>query len=322
MAHNRGRLDDALARCLDDRLSRKRLRKLTINPEGAVDFSSNTYLGLSSQPAVRRAFFARLQSAPPGLLLGSGGSRLLDGNSTFATDVEKAVTAFHRSPSGLLFTSAMDANVGLFGCVPQPGDTILYDELIHASIHDGMRLGRASTLPFAHSRVWENSPEPAAAGKLKPLETVIKSLLQGPDGSLFASGERNVFIAVEGVYSMDGDVPPLLDIVECVERCLPQGNGYVIVDEAHSNGVFDNRGRGLVCELGLEERVWARVMGFGKAMGCSGGKRPQLLSAGWNIPNTTQRNCLVLAHHPRLPDQLRPHFHLHHCLVVPVSCQH
>jgi 8-amino-7-oxononanoate synthase len=89
---------------------------------------------------------------------------------------------------------------------------------------------------------------------------------------LFRSGKRNVFVAAEGVYSMDGDVAPLADIVDCVERCLPQGNGYVIVDEAHSLGIFGERGRGLVCDLGLETRVWARVLGFGKAMGCSGGE--------------------------------------------------
>lgn len=271
MPQNGNRLDAALGRLLDRRLSRNQLRRLTITPEGAADFSSNAYLSLSCQPAVQRAFLARLQTATSGSLLGSGGSRLLDGNSTFATSLEDTIAAFHRAPAGLLFNSAMDANTGLFSCVPQPGDAIVYDELIHASVHDGMRLSRASRIPFAHSRVWERNTEPDPAGKMKCLETVLTSLLQRPDGSLFASGERSVFVAVEGVYSMDGDVAPLTDIVECVERCLPHGNGYVIVDEAHSTGIFGHRGRGLVCELGLEDRVWARVLGFGKAMGCAGG---------------------------------------------------
>jgi 8-amino-7-oxononanoate synthase len=182
----------------------------------------------------------------------------------------------------------MDANVGLFGSVPQPGDAIVYDALIHASVHDGMRMSRAGLrIPFAHSRVWEhdtkegsgvssspsngNGKLPAGEEGALSLEAVLESLLRGPEGALFRSGKRNVFVAVEGVYSMDGDLAPLADIVDCVERCLPQENGHVIVDEAHSVGIFGDRGRGLVCELGLEERVWARVLGFGKAMGCSGG---------------------------------------------------
>lgn len=261
MSQKGNQLDQVLARLLDRRLSRNQLRRLTITPNDAADFSSNGYLSLSSQPAVQRAFLARLRAAALSSesLLGSGGSRLLDGNSSLAETLERTIAAFHHAPAGLLFNSAMDANVGLFACVPQPGDAIVYDELIHASVHDGMRLSRAGKkVPFAHSCV-------------KSLEAVLQSLLRGPDGSLLKSGQRNVFVVVEGVYSMDGDVAPLLDIVGCVERCLGQGNGYVIVDEAHSTGIFGEHGRGLVCELGLEERVWARVLGFGKAMGCSGG---------------------------------------------------
>ena len=278
----RSRLDDTLAGLLERRLSRNQLRSLTLTPAGAADFSSNAYLSLSSQPAVQHAFLARLQaqsansrSALSPSLMGSGGSRLLDGNSTRATSLEHTIAAFHQAPAGLLFNSAMDANVGLFGCVPQPGDVIVYDELIHASVHDGMRASRASRrIPFGHSRVWEEIPsaDPLPAVTAKSLEAVLQSLLQGPEGSFFTSGERNVFVAVEGVYSMDGDVAPLADVVDCVERCLPQANGYVIVDEAHSTGIFGDCGRGLVCELGLENRVWARVLGFGKAMGCSGGQ--------------------------------------------------
>jgi 8-amino-7-oxononanoate synthase len=103
------------------------------------------------------------------------------------------------------------------------------------------------------------------------LETVLHDLQTGAEGHLFRSGERNVFIAVEGVYSMDGDVAPLAEVVQCISRSLPRGNGYLIVDEAHSTGIFGERGEGLVCELGLEDQVWARVLGFGKAMSCTGG---------------------------------------------------
>ncbi|KAK4100096.1 PLP-dependent transferase [Parathielavia hyrcaniae] len=280
MPRQGNRLDGIFAQLLDRRQSRNQLRKLTTVPGGSADFSSNAYLSLSSQPAVQRAFLARLhaQAATGGpSLLGSGGSRLLDGNSSHAESIERTIAAFHQAPAGLLFNSAMDANVGLFGCVPQPGDVVVYDDLIHASVHDGMRLSRAGRrIPFAHSRVWERDSSSVAETKDsapvgKSLDTVLQSLLQGPEGALFQSGARSVFIVVEGVYSMDGDLAPLAAIAECVESRLPGGNGYIIVDEAHSTGIFGDRGRGLVCELGLEDRVWARVLGFGKAMGCAGG---------------------------------------------------
>ncbi|KAB5584963.1 pyridoxal phosphate-dependent transferase [Coniochaeta sp. 2T2.1] len=272
MSQNGSPLDARLAALLDRRRARNQLRTLTTVPPGTADFSSNGYLSLSTHPAVQAAFLAQLQEQAPRSLLGSGGSRLLDGNSSRAERLERTIADFHRAPAGLLFNSAMDANLGLFSCVPQPGDAVIYDELIHASVHDGLRLSRVGVdkrIAFAHNCVWRN--EKNAGRKLKPLETVLLDLQTGVDGHLFQSGERNVFIAVEGVYSMDGDVAPLKGIVACVSRSLPAGNGYLIVDEAHSTGIFGDRGRGLVCELGLEDGVWAQVLGFGKAMGCSGG---------------------------------------------------
>lgn len=221
-----------------------------------VDFSSNDFLSLSSSPIVKANYIAELSSSAS-FRLGSSGSRLLDGNSCYATSLEKSIAAFHNAESALLFNSGYDANAGFFSCVPQSGDVILYDEFIHASVHDGMRLSRArKTLPFAHNSV-------------KDLKREL-SLLLGRDAGV-AGGGRNVFVAVEGVYSMDGDLAPLREIVELVERMLVRGNGYVVVDEAHSGGVIGERGRGLVCEEGLEGRVFARLMTFGKGFGGSGG---------------------------------------------------
>jgi 8-amino-7-oxononanoate synthase len=269
-------LDDVLADLLARRQSLNRLRRLTTVPPGTTNFSSNAYLSLSSHPEVQRAFLARLEAAitadtsAPGLL-GSGGSRLLDGNSELAESLESSIAAFHHAPAGLLFNSAMDANIGLFSCVPQSGDVVVYDELIHASVHDGMRLSRSSRrVPFAHNCVYGGpsgirDEQTGVTNRLTNLETVLRGLWEPTDEV------RNVFVVVEALYSMDGDLAPLKDIVECVERCLPRGNGYIIVDEAHSTGIFGDKGRGLVSELGLENRVWARVLGFGKAMGCAGG---------------------------------------------------
>ncbi|KXX79353.1 putative 8-amino-7-oxononanoate synthase [Madurella mycetomatis] len=259
-------LDTTLATLLSRRRDRNLLRQLTLpTAPAAIDFSSNNYLSLSTNPAIRASFLARLQHQDQDqdqqqARLGATGSRLLDGNSALAEALEARIAHFHRSAAGLLFNSAYEANVGLLACVPQPGDAVVYDELVHASVHDGMRLSRVGAerrKRFAHNDV---------AG----LRQVLEGLL-GPNETPYESGEGNVFVVVEGVYSMDGDVAPLREVVDCVEECLPRGNGYVIVDEAHSVGIIGERGRGLVCELGLEGKVWARVLGFGKAMGCAGG---------------------------------------------------
>ncbi|KAF9871579.1 aminotransferase class I and II [Colletotrichum karsti] len=289
------RLDGVFAALLARREAKSQLRRLTLVPPGSADFSSNAYLSLSTHPEIQRRYLARIQAhldpAGGGLrdrgahahapaLLGSGGSRLLDGNMALAESLESKIAAFHGHSAGLLFNSGFDANVGLFSCVPQPGDVIVYDELIHASVHDGMKMCRASRkIAFAHNavepneitadgRVWNEAADSHRGNR--SLSEVLSAVLAGREGRDIREGHSNVFVAVEGVYSMDGDVAPLKEIVECVERLLPQGNGLIIVDEAHSTGLLGEKGRGLVCELGLEDRVWARVHTFGKAMSCAG----------------------------------------------------
>lgn len=268
-------LEDTLAARLSSRESRSRLRRLTTYPPTSIDFSSNSYLSLSLIPEVRRAYLSYIEAyasspTPPLPLLGSGGSRLLDGNAPLAESLECDIAAFHHAPAGLVFNSGFDANVGFFSCVPQPGDVIVHDELIHASIHDGMKLSRAGRrLAFRHNCVEKQADNEDHVAGLKSLDGILSEVTCDED---VRSGKKSVFVAVEGVYSMDGDVAPLADIVECVKRLLPHGNGYIMVDEAHSTGLFGRQGRGLVCELGLENRVFARLHTFGKAMGSSGGE--------------------------------------------------
>ncbi|GKU07794.1 acetyltransferase [Fusarium langsethiae] len=241
------KLEQQLASCLSKRSDRSQLRKLTTIPSSNVDFSSNAYLSLSSIPSLLSDYHTLLQTHPA---LGSGGSRLLDGNSSFVQDLEHNIAAFHNAPSGLLFNSGFDANVGIVSCLPQVGDVIVYDELVHASAHDGMRLSRAAMkIPFKHNCVYGEGG----------LDHVLAGLEE----------ETSVFILIEGVYSMDGDVAPLRDIVSCVKSRLA-GNGYIIVDEAHSTGIYGKQGRGLVCELGLEKDIFARLHTFGKAMSSFG----------------------------------------------------
>lgn len=303
-------LENTLASILARRGSRNQLRQLppppdpqtTATTKPPIDFSSNDYLSLSTSPLLHRTYLSHLHhhldhsppistptptQAPPNFQLGSTASRLLFPPSSPAhallCHLETTIADFHHAPAGLLFNSAMDANIGLLSCVPQPGDVVLYDELVHASVHDGMRgsrVGRGARLKFRHNVVREREGwregverdgevEQRGEGAGRSLEGLLREVVKE---ERFRESKRNVFVVVEGVYSMDGDIAPLREVIEVVEEWLPAGNGYVIVDEAHSVGVLGQQGRGLVCELGLEDRVWARVLGFGKAMGCSGGK--------------------------------------------------
>jgi 8-amino-7-oxononanoate synthase len=282
-------------------------RRLTVLPQSSVDFSSNDFLSLSTSPVFRERFLDLLHQAPPLYPFASGGSRLLDGNSTYAEELENFIAEFHSAPSGLLFNSGFDANVGVFSCIPQPGDLIVYDELIHASAREGMRLSRAGKrVMFSHS-----SPS--------SLEEVLQTHIA--EDALIRNGSRNVFIAIESIYSMDGDISPIQDFIAVVDRLLPQGNGYFIVDEAHATGVFGPRGAGVVQGLGVEKRMFIRVHTFGKALASHGGESPfPDLHAATNM--MTDSDCAMLPRHKGLPDQLRAKPDLHHRHGLPVPCFH
>ncbi|KAI0656434.1 PLP-dependent transferase [Cubamyces menziesii] len=247
------KLNDALI-SREKRLIRRKLYDPSADAH-LVDFSTNDYLSLSLSPALRSRFLSKLQAEPH--ILGSGGSRLLVNGHAHAA-LEARLTAFFRAPAALLFNSGFDANVGFFSCVPQPGDVVVFDEHIHASVHDGMRASRVektARVPFAHNSV-------------AALRSTLERLLDTRPG--LASGESSAFVAVETLYSMDGTLAPLLQIVETVEELFPHGNGYVVVDEAHSTGVYGPQGRGLVAALGLEDRIFARLHTFGKALAATG----------------------------------------------------
>ncbi|NNM95396.1 MAG: 8-amino-7-oxononanoate synthase [Bacteroidia bacterium] len=222
---------EALAR----REERGLLRRLQ-KPGTRADFSSNDYLGFARSAELRRMVYeAEEKTGAPN---GSGGSRLLTGNSAAAEKLESFLARFHNAPAALLFNSGYDANLGLFSCMASKKDTILYDEYIHASVRDGIRLSAAQSFPFRHNNM----------GHLQERLSLAKG---------------NTFIAVESVYSMDGDLAPLKKLTELCTL----NNAHLIVDEAHATGVFS---RGLVQECGLEELVFARLHTFGKALGCHG----------------------------------------------------
>lgn len=293
---------------LDRRRTNSTLRNLTVN-ENQVDFSSNDFLSLSTSCTLKEAYLKELSSAD--LSLGSGGSRLLDGNSAYAENLEKEIAGFHKADSGLLFNSGFDANAGFFACVPQKGDVVVYDELIHASVHDGMRLSRATKrVPFRHNCVAD-------------LKRILKGLVCGEDDSSarLQDGTAHVFVAVEAIYSMDGDLAPLHAIVETVEATLPRGSGYIVVDEAHATGVVGPRGQGLVCELGLEGRVFARLHTFGKALACNGGETSSsLLRKGSRM--TLDSNHTRFTYPSPLSHQLRSPPNIHNLHVLPCASRY
>ncbi|MEO8886974.1 MAG: pyridoxal phosphate-dependent aminotransferase family protein [Mucilaginibacter sp.] len=209
----------------------------TLKPENTlVDFCSNDYLGFARSPLLKKLIEQEIASHAS--LNGSTGSRLITGNLTYTENLEQQIAAWHHSEAGLLFNSGYDANVGLLSSLPQRGDTIITDELIHASVIDGARLSHANRYTFKHN-------------DLEGLESKLK----------LAKGV--CYVAVESVYSMDGDTPPLLQIAEIVEK----HNAHLIVDEAHAVGLHQ---RGIVDELDLNNKVFARVVTFGKALGCHG----------------------------------------------------
>lgn len=281
-------LHDSFRIALQNRQNKNSRRQLTVLSPSAVDFSSNDFLSLSTSPRYRARFLSLLHNAPPNHPLASGGSRLLDGNSTFAEDLERFIAGFHNAPTGLLFNSGFDANVGVLSCVPQPGDVILYDEHIHASAHEGMRLSRAGT-----RRAFKHSCPESLKG------TVQEAVDCDP---LVAGGERNVFVAVESVYSMDGDVAPVREMLAIVQALLPRGNGYVLIDEAHATGVLGPKGAGVVQDLGVEDRMLIRVHTFGKALAshgaivlCSPDTRDYLINYARSLIYTTALGYPFLA---------------------------
>jgi 8-amino-7-oxononanoate synthase len=206
----------------------------------SIDFSSNDYLGFSTQGYLHQEILTLETS----LKIGSTGSRLISGNSKLFDEIENEIAQFHHAESALIYNSGYDANLGLLSSVPQKGDLILSDELIHASLIDGIRLSFATHYKFKHNDV-----------------TSLKELITRHKGSF-----NDIYIVVESVYSMEGDSAPLTDIAELCN----DSNIHLIVDEAHAIGVFGKQGRGLCEELNIEQNCFARIYTYGKAMGCHG----------------------------------------------------
>jgi len=234
------RLPKKLKSKLEKRHQENTLREL-VKSGNLIDFSSNDYLGFAKSEVIFNHTHEFLKDHNI-VINGATGSRLLSGNHSLYPILENFLCEFHKVEASVVFNSGYDANLGFFSCVPQHGDLILYDELIHASIRDGIQLSNAKAYKFKHN----------------DLVDLAKKLCR--------DDFDHIYVATESVFSMDGDSP---DLITLSELCQTH-NAFLMVDEAHSVGVFGENGKGLVQHLGLENKIFARLVTFGKALGSHG----------------------------------------------------
>ncbi|WP_125658473.1 8-amino-7-oxononanoate synthase [Sphingomonas sp. 2R-10] len=217
-------------------------RRRSLMPIAGRDFASNDYLGLAGSAVLRDAVAEAIARGVP---VGSGGSRLLRGNHAEHEALEDEAAAFFGSERALWFSSGFAANAALLATLPQRGDLIVHDTLIHASAHEGMRLARAPAVAAGH-----NDPQ--------AIDDAIRDWRrQGGTGS--------PWIAVESLYSMDGDRAPL----DALAAVAARHDAMLLIDEAHATGVFGPQGRGLAAALEGQSNV-VTLRTCGKALGSEG----------------------------------------------------
>jgi 8-amino-7-oxononanoate synthase len=217
-----------------------RLRSL--NPRAGIDFSSNDYLALASYPRIRKAISAALEAGTP---IGAGGSRLLRGNCAEHESLEAEAARFFGAEASIYFASGYIANFAVLTTLPQRGDLLVLDQLVHASIHEGARAGRAEFRFSAHNDA--NS-----------VEDVIRTWCS-------EGGTGRIWIVAESLYSMDGDFAPL----EALKTIADRHDAFLMVDEAHATGVFGPEGRGLTAAYEGRDNLIA-IHTCGKALGAAG----------------------------------------------------
>ncbi|HVJ03438.1 MAG TPA: 8-amino-7-oxononanoate synthase [Sphingomonas sp.] len=231
---------EAQRRDLADLAERSRARRLSART--GRDFASNDYLALAGDPALAGTVRAAIEAGVP---IGSGGSRLLRGNHVEHERLEAAAAGFFGAESALYFSTGYAANAALLSTLPQRGDLIVHDALVHASAHEGMRLSRAEARGAAH-----NDPD--------AFDDAVAAWRAG-------GGTGRVWVAVESLYSMDGDRAPLDALAEIADR----HEAILLVDEAHATGVFGPEGRGLAAGLAGSANL-ITLHTCGKALGCEG----------------------------------------------------
>jgi 8-amino-7-oxononanoate synthase len=230
-----GYVDALSALDKDDRLR-------SLKPRAGIDFSSNDYLALASCPRMRKAVSAAVDAGTP---IGAGGSRLLRGNCVEHESLEAEAARFFGAEAAIYFASGYTANFAVLTTLPQRGDLLVLDQLVHASIHEGARAGRAEFRFAAHNDA-------------DAVEETIRAWRS-------EGGKGRIWIVAESLYSMDGDFAPLDDLAAIADR----HDAFLMIDEAHATGVFGPSGRGLTAAYERRENLIA-IHTCGKALGAAG----------------------------------------------------
>jgi len=241
------KLPKSLQAKLEQRQANNALRQLPIAKD-LVDFASNDYIGFAHSGTIFNQTHQYLLDHNL-KINGATGSRLISGNHNLYEVTESFIANYHQSAAALIFNSGYDANVGFFSTVPQRNDVILYDELCHASIRDGIQMSHAKAYKFQHNDA-EN------------LEELLSRFQPTTDNRQ----PITIYIVTESVFSMDGDCPNIEQLLALTEKY----NAYLVIDEAHALGVFGEQGEGLIQSLGIQDKIFARIMTFGKGLGCHG----------------------------------------------------
>lgn len=250
-------LENHLQNQLNKRKDSTNLRRLVLPNPTNIDFFSNDYLGLARNQELQNSILKEYKFQSNRFKTsrnGSTGSRLLSGHNEYFEEVETQLAHFFCAEKALFFGSGYHANVALLSSILTRNDVILYDNLVHASLKEGYRLSQANHFSFKHNDV----------------EDLEKKILRIQEKTHRHASQINenqtILVVVESVYSMDGDIAPLQKLVETCEKY----KANLVVDEAHSTGIFGENGNGLVAELGLEKRIFARINTFGKGFGTQG----------------------------------------------------
>jgi 8-amino-7-oxononanoate synthase len=213
--------------------------KVRVGEAVLLNLSSNDYLGLSLHPELKKAAMAAAEA----LGVGAGASRLVSGNHPLYELLEEKVARFKKTEAALVFSSGYMANIGLLSALVNKDDRVFSDELNHASIIDGLRIARGRVFVYRH-------------GDADHLEKLLKE----------TAGSGRAIIVTDGVFSMDGDLAPLPDLVYLKEKY----GAFLVVDDAHATGVMGENGRGVAEHFHQEGRVEATVGTFSKALGSFG----------------------------------------------------
>ena len=223
--------------------------RVSLGGRELLNFSSNDYLGLANHPALKEAAIKAVEKWGAG----SGASRLVCGSLAVHHELEEALAAFKGTDAALTFSTGFAAAQGAIVALLGKGDILIVDKLVHACIVDATKVCGAKLRVFRHN-------------DLNDLEAKLK-WAGGQRSAVSSQRSAKILIVTESVFSMDGDLAPLRDIVELKERY----GAWLMVDEAHGTGLFGARRSGLVEEFELTGRVELQMATLGKAVGAAGG---------------------------------------------------